>query len=102
LELGGSNIEATDSVDHVQPRPDRPLGIVLMRSRVAEIHQNAVAHVFRDKSIEPGDNLGNGAVIGADDLAQILGIEARREFGRADQVAEHHRQLATLGVDWRR
>ena len=39
LQLDGFDIEATDSVDDAQPRPDRPLGIVLMRSRVAEIDQ---------------------------------------------------------------
>ena len=36
------------------------------------------------------------AVIGADDLAQILGIEPRRQRRRADEIAEHHRQLAAL------
>ena len=42
------------------------------------------------------------AVIGADDLAQILGIEPRRERGRADEIAEHHRQLAPFGLaSWR-
>ena len=102
LELGGFDIEATDSVDHAQPRPDRPLGIVLMRPRVAEINQNTVAHVFRDKAVEARDDLGDGAVIGGDDLAQILGIEPRRERGRADEIAEHHRQLPAFGVDWRR
>jgi hypothetical protein len=44
LELGGFDIEATDSVDGTQPGPDCPLDIVLMRSRVAEIDQNAIAH----------------------------------------------------------
>ena len=47
-----------------------------MCSRVAEIDQDAVAHVFGDKPVEPRDDLG-GVVIRADDLAQILGIEAR-------------------------
>jgi hypothetical protein len=37
-------------------------------------------------------------MIGADDLAQILGIEARRQRCRAHQVAEHHRQLPPLGL----
>ena len=41
----------TASID-AQPRPDRPLGIVLMRSRVAEIDQHAVAHVLGDKAVE--------------------------------------------------
>jgi hypothetical protein len=95
LELGGFD-EANDSVDDRQPRPNRTLGIVLMRSRVAEINKHAIAHVFRDKAIEPGDGLGYGAVVDGDDLAQILSIEARRELGRADQIAEHNRQLSTF------
>jgi hypothetical protein len=82
LELGRFNIEASDSVDHVQPRPDRPLGIVLMRSRVAEIDQHAVAHVFGDKPFEVPDDFRDGAVVCGDDLAQILGIEARGKRGR--------------------
>ena len=32
-------------------------------------------------------------MIGADDLAHILGIEPRRHRGRADKVDEHHSQL---------
>ena len=43
-----SDIEAVDSVNDAQPRADRPLGIVLMRSRVTEIGQDAVAHVLSD------------------------------------------------------
>jgi hypothetical protein len=50
MEPDGFDIEATDSVDQTQSHPDRPLGIVLMCSRVAEIDQNAVPHVFRDKA----------------------------------------------------
>ena len=30
------------------------------------------------------------------DLAQILGVEARRQRRRADEIAKHHRQLAAL------
>ena len=36
-------------------------------------------------------------MIGADDLAQVLGIEARRERGRADEIAKHHAEEAPLG-----
>ena len=46
--------------------------------------------------------IGAATVIGADDLAHVLGIEPRRQRGRADEVAEHHRELAALGVGpWR-
>jgi hypothetical protein len=97
LELDGFDIEATDRVDHAQPCPDRPLGVVLMRLRVAEIHQHTVAHVPGDKAVGPSDYFGDSAVIHGDDLTQILGVESRRECSRADQVAEHHGQLAPFG-----
>ena len=44
----------TASIDR-QPGPDRQLGIVLIRLRIAEIDQHAVAHVLGDKAGEPGD-----------------------------------------------
>src|SRR5204862_5463947 len=87
-QLDGSDIEPTHGVESAQPRPDRPLSIVLMRLRIAEINENAVAHVPGDEAIEPGDDFADGAVISADDLTQILGIEPSRELSRADQVAE--------------
>jgi hypothetical protein len=98
LQFDGPHIEAADRVDDTQPRPDRPLGIVLMRSWVAEIDQHAVAHVLGDETVESGYHLGNRTVIRADDLAQIFGIEARGEFGRADQIAEHHRELSAFSI----
>jgi hypothetical protein len=67
-----------------------------MRLRIAEIDQHPIAHVFGDKAGEPGDRVGDAAVIGADDLAQILRVVARRQRRRADQIAEHHGQLAPL------
>ena len=96
LELGGFDIEAADGVDDPKPGPDRPLGIILMRPRVAEIDQDAVAHVFRDKAVKVPDEISDAAVIRSDHLAQILGIEPRRKLGRADEVAEHNRQLPAL------
>jgi hypothetical protein len=69
LEMGGSDVEPTDGGDHAQPGADGAFSIVLMRPRVAEIDQHAVAHVFRDEAIEPCNNLGHRAVIGGDDLA---------------------------------
>ena len=98
LEFGGFDIEATDRIDGTEPGADRPLGIVLMRLRIAEINQHAVAHVLGDEAIEPGDDLGDGTVIGADNLTQILRVMPGRERRRADQVAEHHRQLAAFGI----
>ena len=39
-------------------------------------------------------------MIGAANFAQILGVEARRERGRADEIAEDHGQLAPLGLGY--
>jgi hypothetical protein len=78
------------------------LGVMLVGQRIAEIGQHPVAHVLRDEPTGLADEIGAAAVIRADDLAQILGIEPRRECRRADQIAEHHRQLPALGLDCRR
>ena len=98
LELGGFDVEAADSVDRRParrgpPARRRPHALADSRNR-----RDAVAHIFGDKAVEPGDHLGDGAVIGADDLAQILRIEPRRQRRRADEVAEHHRQLPAFGL----
>jgi hypothetical protein len=98
--------QSADCVDDGEPSSHRPFSVVLMRLRIAEIDQHPVTHVLGDKAGVPGDGLGDGAVIGGNYLAQILGIEPRRQCGRADQVAEHHRQLPPLGAIrgrvWRR
>jgi len=52
-----------------------------MGSRIAKIDEHAVAHIFRDIAVKAGDHLGDGFVIGAEDLAQILGVEAGGECG---------------------
>src|SRR6516225_289726 len=97
LQRDGTDIEAADRIDNAQPRPDSMLCIILMRARVAEIDHDAVAHILGDKAFEPYNDFSDGAVIGGDNLAQILGVKACGELGRADQVAEHHRQLPALG-----
>ena len=83
----------SDSVDDTEPCPDRPLGIVLMGSRVAEIDQDTVAHVLGDKAIESGDDSGDRAVIGGDDLAQILGRQPPQNLPVDIVVAERGRIL---------
>jgi hypothetical protein len=72
----GAACQASDALDKRQPGAHRALSVVLMCSRVAEINEPAVAHIFRDIAPEAGDHLGDCLVIGAEHLAQILGIEA--------------------------
>ena len=65
--------------------------------RITEIGEDAVAHVFGDKAAEPGQHLGDAAPIQAEHLAQILGVEPRRQFGRTDDVAEEDCHWPPLG-----
>jgi hypothetical protein len=95
--LHATGLQAPDRRCYLQPSPHRTLGVVFMRPRIAEIGQNPVAHVFGDKPVIARDDGGNGVLIGADLLAQFLRVEARRQWRRADEIAEHHRQLPPLG-----
>jgi hypothetical protein len=47
--------------------------------RIAEINEHPVAHVLGDKAGEATDRIGDRAVIGADQLAEILRVVPRRQ-----------------------
>ena len=49
--------------DQLQPRPHCPLGVVLMGLRIAEVHEDTVAHVFRDEPIEAAHYLRDAFLI---------------------------------------
>jgi hypothetical protein len=44
-----------------------------------------------------GDRRRGGVEIGADEIAPFLGVELSGNAGRADEIAEHHREIAPLG-----
>jgi hypothetical protein len=58
--------QRADRFDERQPRPDRSLGIVLVRLRIAELDQHPIAHVLGHEAVEPGDRLRDALVIGPD------------------------------------
>ena len=95
---GALGLQRSHRCDQLQPRPHRPLGVVLMGLRIAEIDEHAVAHVFRHEPAEALHGLGDAFLIGRNDLAQVLRVHARRERRRADKVREHHRDLAAFGA----
>jgi hypothetical protein len=76
--LRSTGLQARHRRCYFQPRPHRPLGVILMRPRIAEIGQHPVAHEFGDKAVVARDDTGNGVMIGADLLAQFLGVEPHR------------------------
>jgi hypothetical protein len=96
LQFAALRIEATNRFYRAQSRTDRAFGIVFMGARVAEIDHYPVAHVFGDETIEAGDDRSNRAMIGANQLPQILRVEPRRERSGADEVTEHDGQLSAF------
>jgi hypothetical protein len=50
-----------------------------------------------DMAVKARHGRRDRAVERADQIAHILGIEPRRQRSRADEIAEHHRQLTALG-----
>ncbi len=91
-------IQLRHRIDDVETGPHRPLGLVLMGARVAEIDEDAVAHVLGDKAVVMPDRGTAPALIRRDDIAQIFGVHPGRECRRSHQVAKHHGQLAPLGL----
>jgi hypothetical protein len=94
----GCGIQLRHRLDDVETRPRRALGLVLMGARVAEINQDAVAHVLGDKPVVAPDRGTATALIRRDDIAQIFGVHPGRERRRPHQIAKHHGQLAALGL----
>ena len=93
----GGGLELRHRLDQRKPGPDGAFGVMLDGLGIAEIGQYPVAHVPGDETAGSGDEIGAAAVVRADDLAHILGVEPGRERGRANEVAEHDRELTALG-----
>jgi len=97
LKLFGQ-FEPRYRLDQGQSTSRRPLRIVFVRARIAKIDHDPVAHISRDETIETPRDLGNGLMIGGDQITQVLGIPPHRQCGRADEVAEHDRELPALNA----
>ena len=73
----GALSRATAAVDR-EAGADGPFRLVLVRHGPAEVGQHAVAHELGDVAFEPGDLGGHGGLVGMDDLAHLLRVEAGR------------------------
>ena len=82
---------------HGKPGPHGALGFVLVRPGPAEVAEDAVAHQLGHVTLEPGDLARDGVLVGAQDSLHVLGVEARRQRRRADEVDEHDRELPSFG-----
>src|SRR5262245_54152503 len=67
-----------------------------MGLRISEIGEQAITHVSGDKAVVPTDRLGDALLVRAQNLAQVLRIEARRERSRVHNITEHNSDLPPL------
>ena len=88
--------QPSDGLGQCQARPDRPLGVILMSPRVAEVGEHAVPHVLGDVPLEARYLASYHLLVFANRPTHLLRIEPRRQLGRADQVAEQDSELAAL------
>ena len=65
---------------------------------IAEIGENAVAHIPRNMAPTLLDDGGAGAREFADDGAEILGIELNRKRSRAHKIAKQYGKLSPLAL----
>jgi hypothetical protein len=68
-----------------------------MGARITEIREDTVPKILSNASARSGDDLGATALIRANNLPQVLGVEPCCERCRADEIAEQHRELPTFG-----
>jgi hypothetical protein len=74
---GRAGLQTAYRSDQLQPSAYRPLGIVLVGLRIAEIDQNAVAHVLRHEAVETARRLSDAFLIGRNNLTQVFRVHAR-------------------------
>ena len=91
------SLQQSYSVDHSQACAHGLLRIVLIRVGVTEIDKNTVTHATGDKAAEPGHDLGDALLVGADHFMKVFDIKMYGERRRADKIAEHHGEVATFG-----
>jgi hypothetical protein len=70
-----TGVEGCDGVDDAKTCKDSPPGVVFMRLRIAEIHQEPVAEILRNMTFKALDNLVTAGLIGANHLPEGFGIE---------------------------
>ena len=71
-----------------------PLGVILLRLRIAQIHQDTVAHVLRDEPAETAHSLGDALLVGR--------MTSRRSSGsiRAESAVEPTSPSYSAGLEF--
>ena len=89
---------AGDPRDDVETCPDRALGVVLVGDRRAEEREDRVAHQAGEGSLVAVDRRDESFERAVHDLGPVLGVQGLGHRGRALDVAEQHRDDASLSL----
>src|SRR6516165_10759491 len=65
---------------------------------IAKVDKHAVAQILRHETAETAHGFSDVCVIGRDELSQVFRIHSGGECSPTNEVREHHRDLATLGM----
>src|SRR5262245_14842424 len=74
------------------------VGIILLRERVAKVGEHAIAHVSSDLAMVAADDLGDAGMVRRHNPPHVLRVQSCRQCCGADQIAEHNRKVASLGL----
>ena len=74
--LRSTRLQSGDRRNELESRPDRLLRIVFVSVRIAEVHQDPIAHILGDVPAEPAHGFFGAARISGKDVSQILRIHA--------------------------
>lgn len=94
-------VELLDAREDAHARVRSPQRVVLVRTGIAEVGEHTVSHPLGRKTLVALDRARTHALVGAQDLAEVLGVELLRERGGVDDVAEHHRHVPSFRLGLR-
>jgi hypothetical protein len=92
-----ASIELAQGLDHPQPGPHGPLGVILMCQGVAEVDEQAIPEILRDMPLKAGNHLGTDLLIGPHHRTQVFWIKLAGQHCGIHQVTEQHGELAPFG-----
>ena len=89
--------ELGDRIDERETGTHRLFRIILVCLRIAEVDQHTIAHIAAYDALMPAYDFRDTTVVRANQRPHVLGIEPCGKRRRTHQIAEHNRQVASLG-----
>ena len=99
LDVRSADLRAKrpDRFHQAQPGPNGALGVVLVRHRIPEVGQDAVAQILGDVTPELLDDGRACRQVGPDESPKVLGIQLSGDRRGSDEVGEQHGHASALG-----